>query len=458
MTSRRTVVAWFAAIAALTLTLGAAQDPPAPKPFRVSVDYTLVQATVLDQRDQPVTSLDANDFLVTQGGSPQRIVHFQPPSAPWAIALIVDTSVSTSGQMALIRQASGTFLDHLPAGTQVAVIETGCETRVHEGLTADKARLRGAIGALGAVLNQCTRINDAIALAIEDVLGSVHGRRAVVVLSDGVDTGSRIDSLRLEALAGLTPTSIFPLLIETLKDQETTLQAQADLRFQTLVELMLVARTDAGKEKVREAAIFLIEQAPSECSFLLLGPGKSSAVQWHGWTANRDELQRRIHELKFKEKGPKYNAPMDRPAPVVNSILIAENQAEALSAGLFGQLGTLVTVLDQPDAKWQSDLAGFLLGINAADSRDRALAKERQKHLQAREQMTRLASRTGGMLVPVVRLEDLEVVYARVARDLRTAYTIGFQSSAPEAEVVVGLKDSSRTERVHVQRSVGIIK
>ncbi len=229
-----------------------AQD--APKRFKVDVNYALVQAQVVDGHGAPITSLLPDDFVVTQSGEPQRILHFEPPSAPWAIALIVDTSVSTAGQMGLIRQASSAFVDRLPAGTQVAVIETGCENRVQERLTSDRTRLSRAIAALGGIPNQCTRIHDAIALALEDVLAGVEGRRAVVVLSDGVDTGSSVDPLRLQALSSLTPSSIFPLLVHTLSDEETAVRSRTDLRFQTLVELMLVARTDDGKAKVRQAA------------------------------------------------------------------------------------------------------------------------------------------------------------------------------------------------------------
>ncbi|MGH2471841.1 MAG: VWA domain-containing protein [Candidatus Limnocylindria bacterium] len=193
------------ALLSLTLALAVAGIFPgaaaADDPFRMEItqvdpaDFPNVRvvASLMDGQGRPVSGIDASSIVVSEDGRPQRAsVESATKLAPIALALALDTSGSMAGKpLADAKSAMGTLIESLTAADQAAIITFSSTVSVAQGLTADKNALLASTKAASAVGN--TSIFDAVAAAV-DVLSGVPAqtRRAIVLLTDGLDTSSRL--------------------------------------------------------------------------------------------------------------------------------------------------------------------------------------------------------------------------------------------------------------------------
>jgi Ca-activated chloride channel family protein len=172
---------------------------------RVETQLVSVPAVVTNISGRPVAGLARENFLVFEDGQQQKITNFGTSEAPFEIALLLDTSGSTRADVALIRQAANAFIDALRPGDRVAIVgfntaqqgqSTMATVDVLSKLTGDRKALRSAIENLGS--SQGTPFYDALERISEEVFHEppreeVRGRRAVVALTDGVDSTSDSD-------------------------------------------------------------------------------------------------------------------------------------------------------------------------------------------------------------------------------------------------------------------------
>lgn len=173
--------------------------------IRIDTDLIEVPVAVYDKAGRPVAGLKANDFTVFEDGVPQKIVSFSTISDPIEAALILDTSGSTKSTLPLIRKAAEAFVATLRREDRAAII--GFRPTSHTGdanampvtlinLTADKSALMSALQRLETSFG--TPFYDSVILAINQVFadraeGEFRGRRAIVMLTDGVDSVSESD-------------------------------------------------------------------------------------------------------------------------------------------------------------------------------------------------------------------------------------------------------------------------
>jgi VWFA-related protein len=173
---------------------------------RVDTQLVSVPAVVTDKSGRPLPNLRADNFVLYEDGRPQQISNFATTEAPFEVALLLDTSGSTRADIALIRRAARAFIDALRPGDRVAVIafnnsEEGAggslaRVDVLTRLTDDREALQKAIENIGA--SNGTPYYDALARIGEEVFrdaprDEMRGRRAVVALTDGVDSASDAD-------------------------------------------------------------------------------------------------------------------------------------------------------------------------------------------------------------------------------------------------------------------------
>ena len=169
---------------------------------RVDTQLIPVPVVVRDREGRPVTDLTASDFQIYEDGRPQRVATFATADAPFEVALLLDTSGSTREEVALIRRAANAFIDSLRPGDRLAILsfnttEAGqgklAAVEVQSYLTDNRAALRGAIEKIGA--SNGTPYYDALLRVATDVFrdppqDELRGRRALVALTDGVDSTS----------------------------------------------------------------------------------------------------------------------------------------------------------------------------------------------------------------------------------------------------------------------------
>jgi len=169
---------------------------------RVETQLVSVPTVVTNSLGRPVPGLRAENFVLFENGQQQKITNFATTEAPFEIALLLDTSGSTREDVGLIRQAANAFIDALRPGDRVAIVgfntarqgqTMAAKVEVLSKLTGDRKLLRTAIENLGS--SNGTPFYDALSRIVDEVFHEappeeVRGRRAVVALTDGVDSTS----------------------------------------------------------------------------------------------------------------------------------------------------------------------------------------------------------------------------------------------------------------------------
>lgn len=190
--------------------LSAAQDKKPPKSdedevIRVDTELVEVPIVVTDRTGKPVLNLKQNNFTVLEDGKPQEITDFSAASAPFEVVLLLDTSGSARADLPLIRRSAQNFINSLRPGDRVSIIAFKTETKdnrnapaaeIVSGLTGDREALKSALERINT--SNGTPYYDGLLKVVEEVFkdppkAEFRGRRALVALTDGVDSTSISD-------------------------------------------------------------------------------------------------------------------------------------------------------------------------------------------------------------------------------------------------------------------------
>jgi VWFA-related protein len=182
----------------------------------ISVNARLVTLPVVvrDKKGKIIPGLTKDDFTLTEDGRPETIRYFTlDTNLPLTLALNVDTSGSMRDALDAERTASTSFLDKMltQPTDKAAVLHFDREVELLEDLTSQKPKLNEALNQLGPTAAAAdpdagsgsgndqsgsqrrggTALYDAIYLSANDILARQTGRKAIIVLSDGEDRGSK---------------------------------------------------------------------------------------------------------------------------------------------------------------------------------------------------------------------------------------------------------------------------
>jgi VWFA-related protein len=159
----------------------------------IITDTSLVQLNVgvVDKQGHPVTTLSSNDFAIYEDGVRRPILHFEPTDAPFSLVLLLDMSGSTINFRQQIRTAATRFLDALSPEDRVAVVEfSGKGVKSLLGFTTDRNKVAYAINVLASGAGE-TPLYDALKYSLKELAHEGKRRKAIVALTDGLDTEAR---------------------------------------------------------------------------------------------------------------------------------------------------------------------------------------------------------------------------------------------------------------------------
>ena len=210
---------FFLAILLLTPGLFAQQKPstseqtPASTAPTIAIDARLVNLPVIvrDKKGALIQNLTKDDFVLQVDSKPQTIRYFDKDSnLPLILGLLVDTSLSQRDVIDEERTASSTFLDQMltTPKDKAFIMQFAAETELLQDLTSSRPLLQAALKEIDTPSRDAgssddnsgnrrprggggTVLYDALFLASDELMSKQTGRKAVIILSDGRDRGSR---------------------------------------------------------------------------------------------------------------------------------------------------------------------------------------------------------------------------------------------------------------------------
>lgn len=164
--------------------------------IRVNTTFVTLPVSVMDGHGRLIQDLKREDFHLYEDGVAQEIAYFEPPGEaqpdspqkPFTIALLLDVSDSTEFKLEQIRTVALAFLNLLHPEDRVIIVAFDKRIQILAEATNNRDTLRAAIQR--ARTGGGTSLYLALDLVISNRLSRVAGRKAVVLLTDGVDTAS----------------------------------------------------------------------------------------------------------------------------------------------------------------------------------------------------------------------------------------------------------------------------
>lgn len=185
-------------------------------PIRVDSAIVRLNVGVVDQKGRPITSLDKNSFSLFEDGVKQEISSFVAAPAPFSVVMMLDMSGSTKSFRQNIQLSAARFLDALGPDDRVAVVEFYGKVNLLNDFTANRNIAAHSISVANG--SGETDLYRGLLFSLGKLAKEGNRRKAIVVLTDGVDTDMQSDDRKL--LSGLSdnqiPSAIKPDANETL--------------------------------------------------------------------------------------------------------------------------------------------------------------------------------------------------------------------------------------------------
>jgi Ca-activated chloride channel family protein len=195
----------------------AADEIDAGDVIRINTTVVNSRVLVLGRNGKFVPSLTRDQFQILENGVPQEIAYFAPVAKPITIAILIDSSGSSSLAIQDIQDVAISLIDKMRAADRALVISFSGQIKTLLEATADHELLKQAVRSIRLEGN--SRVYDALSFVVTEKLNRGVDRTAVVLFSDGVDNDSREATFEssLEKIAS-TQTLVFPIQFNTFKN------------------------------------------------------------------------------------------------------------------------------------------------------------------------------------------------------------------------------------------------
>lgn len=201
----------------------AAQEQPQEPTFKGGVDLVTVSVVVQNRSGRPVTNLSRADFEIVDAGEPRAIADFRSEAAPISVAVLFDVSGSmdVARKLPAAREAVRHLVSWLDPGPDQVALFT-FDTRLQEvqpftAVLSDAVRRLDTVQAFGS-----TSLYDAIAQTSRRLAARGGSRRAVVVVTDGLDTNSHLTPSEVSGIASAIDVPVYILAVVSPLDHHGT--------------------------------------------------------------------------------------------------------------------------------------------------------------------------------------------------------------------------------------------
>lgn len=208
---------------------------------------------VTDLKNRAIDNLTADDFEVTESGTPREIVSVKQSTAPFNLVLLLDVSGSVENYVNFIRKAARNFVETVDTNDRVSIVMFNEDVKVLSTFTTDKQKLSKSLDTFDA--GGGTAYYDALAYAVADTLRPMKGERtAIVILTDGDDNRS---FLAFDSLMGSIQESgalIYPLYVPSALIAAAAANPNADIDPVRRKYMSLSAKAEGEGERLAKVS------------------------------------------------------------------------------------------------------------------------------------------------------------------------------------------------------------
>ncbi len=177
----------FLVLSSILLTnVAAAQTEKDDPPIKVDTLLLTTPLVVKDANGRYVSGLKKDDFSIFQNREEQDIAFFYGEESPMSVAILLDTSGSTKEVLGKIQKAAHDFVKVLRPEDKGLIVTFDDRTQFLSGLTSDKKQLSNAIKNARINENAGSDMNAAVFQIVNKYFAALKGRKAIIVLTDGM--------------------------------------------------------------------------------------------------------------------------------------------------------------------------------------------------------------------------------------------------------------------------------
>jgi VWFA-related protein len=202
----------FYAQAPATITPREKAGDAIPRPdVRIDSSVVLIPVAVNDELGRPVAGLEMEHFAITDNKVPQKITSFAMDEAPIALGLVFDVSGSMGSTLPQARRAANLFFRTANDGDEFLLVEFDSRPRITVPLTRDIAHINYQL--LFNKAGGSTALIDGVYMAMHEVKKSENTRKALVVVSDGLDNNSRYSQGELKTVLRESDVLVYSVMV-----------------------------------------------------------------------------------------------------------------------------------------------------------------------------------------------------------------------------------------------------
>jgi len=180
---------------------------------KVDVDLVLVNTTVTDRNDRFVTDLDREHFHIFEDKVEQKISQFSTEEMPASIGLLFDVSSSMDKELSKAKDAVVAFLETTNPKDEFFLLTFASQPKVEVEFTSDQTDIQNHLVFRRA--EGATALYDAVYLALKKIKRGHNAKKALLLITDGEDTGSRYSLRRVRSAVKESDTQIYAIGIDT---------------------------------------------------------------------------------------------------------------------------------------------------------------------------------------------------------------------------------------------------
>jgi VWFA-related protein len=185
----------------------------------------MIPVTVRDSNGRLVNDLTRSDFRVFENDSEQPLSDLALRQVPVDVVLMVDASSSVASNIDDFRRAAEGFAERLADDDRISLIKFDDRVELLQDWTHSRFQLRRALSRIEP--GMFTRFNDALLLAAREQFGDTKSRRAIIVLSDGIDSGRGTATLE-SAVQALLRSQISVYVVSNTEISRAAKRAELD--------------------------------------------------------------------------------------------------------------------------------------------------------------------------------------------------------------------------------------